>query len=186
MLQKLIENYTPSNEQEASDKQNILKLMNTYNDLLHRTNEFAHFTSSSFVFNKAKDKCLMIYHNIYDSWAWTGGHNDGDPDPFNVAAKELVEETGITNFKPISKEIFALDIMGVNGHVKRGKYVSTHLHLNTTFVFEADEQDTLTANPEENSGVQWIKISELQQKVRETHMLPIYNKIINKVLNLNN
>lgn len=37
----------------------------------------------------------MIYHKIYNSWAWTGGHSDGDNDLLHVAMKEAKEETGI-------------------------------------------------------------------------------------------
>ena len=41
----------------------------------------------------------MIYHNIYKSWSWTGGHADGDSDLLNVAIRELKEETGVKNLK---------------------------------------------------------------------------------------
>ena len=34
--------------------------------------------ASSWLVNQAHDKVLMIYHNIYHSWAWTGGDADGD------------------------------------------------------------------------------------------------------------
>lgn len=48
----------------------------------------------------------MAYHNIYKSWAWTGGHSDGDSDLLNVALKEAKEETGLENLKVLSDGIF--------------------------------------------------------------------------------
>ena len=42
----------------------------------------------------------MIYHNIYNSWAWPGGHADGESDLLGVAMREVMEETGIKNLKP--------------------------------------------------------------------------------------
>ena len=49
----------------------------------------------------------MIFHKIYNSWSWTGGHADGDSDLLKVAIKEASEETGLKNIKPISKDIFS-------------------------------------------------------------------------------
>ena len=33
----------------------------------------------------------MAYHKIYDSWAWTGGHADGENDPEAIARREAEE-----------------------------------------------------------------------------------------------
>ena len=70
----------------------------------------------------------MIYHNIYNSWAWTGGHADGDNDLLYTALREVKEETGIKNVKILNKDIFSLEAICVNGHIKREKYVSSHMH----------------------------------------------------------
>jgi len=48
----------------------------------------------------------------------------------------------------------------VDGHVKRGHYVSSHLHLNVTYLLEADEADALAVKPDENSGVVWFSPEE--------------------------
>ncbi len=34
-------------------------------------------TVSSIILNPSLDAMLMVYHNIYQSLAWTGGHADG-------------------------------------------------------------------------------------------------------------
>ena len=94
-LKTKIENYNPYNEQEEKDKQTMLKYIHTFDNILTRENEFGHFTASSWVVNKERTKVLMIYHNIYQSWAWTGGHSDGEADLLKVAIKELKEETGV-------------------------------------------------------------------------------------------
>ena len=146
-----IERYQPYNEQEEKDKQTILKYINTFDDVLTRKNEFGHFTASSWVLNKERTKVLMIYHNIYKSWAWTGGHADGDTDLLNTAIRELKEETGVKNVKVLDDDIFSLEIVCVNGHMKRGEYVSSHVHLNLTFLLEVDENETLKMKEDENS-----------------------------------
>lgn len=177
-----IKKYIPFNEQEEKDKSLFLKCMNDFKDILTRDNTIAHLTSSAFAINKDRNKFLMIYHNIYDSWAWTGGHSDGDEDQLQVAIKELKEETGVKNPKALLNEAYALDVLTVNGHVKRGEYVSSHLHLNLTYLIECSEEEALTLKENENSGVKWIPFDEVKDYCSEPHMIPIYEKLIKKLL----
>lgn len=176
-MEQLITAYEPTNEQEAQDKVQILACMNAFEDVLTRDNTIAHFTCSGMVFNKARTHVLMIYHNIYDSWGWTGGHADGEADFLAVAQREVLEETGV-HATPITTDIIALDVLTVFGHVKKGVYVSPHLHLNVTYAFEADDAVALTVKEDENSGVAWMAIEEIDANVKEEHMKPIYAKIL--------
>ena len=72
-IRQAIENYTPFNEQEAADKTLILAFLAANPDAFYRSNRIAHMTASAWVVNPARDKVLMVYHKIYDSWSWTGG-----------------------------------------------------------------------------------------------------------------
>jgi 8-oxo-dGTP pyrophosphatase MutT (NUDIX family) len=180
-LKNIIENFKPYNEQEQKDKETFLKWMDSFEDLLTRNNEFAHFTSSAFVVNKEKTKVLMIYHKIYDSWGWTGGHADGEDDLLSVALREVEEETGVKKLKPVSNDIFLLDILSVIGHFKRGKYVSAHVHLSVAYLIEADENEPLRIKEDENSGVAWVPIGEVVAKSTEPHMKILYKKAIDKI-----
>lgn len=181
-----LKNYIPYDEQEKSDKKLMLKFIETHDDVLTRNNEFGHFTSSAWVLNKKRDKVLMIYHNIYKSWAWTGGHADGESNLLNTAIKEVKEETGIKNVEPIFDDIFSIELICVDGHIKNGKYVSSHVHLNYTYLLEADENDELFVKKDENSGVKWINIDEVSKISSEKWMVDnIYNKLNNKLNKLN-
>ena len=181
-LRERIEQYQPYNEQEEKDKQNMLKHIDQFDDVLTRKNEFAHFTASSWLVNKQRTKVLMIYHNIYQSWAWTGGHADGESNLLDVAIREAKEETGITNIRPIQNDIFSLEIICVNGHVKHGKYVSSHVHLNVGYLLEADENEDLRIKADENSGVKWIPIDQVTQMCSEEWVKErVYSKLIDKM-----
>lgn len=176
-----IRNYNPYNEQEERDKELILECVDNSSNILTRENTVAHITSSGYIINKTRDKVLMIYHNIYKSWAWTGGHADGDSDLLYVAIKEAQEETGLKNVKPIHNDILSLDVLNVNGHIKRGKYVSSHLHLSVAYLLEADENEELIVNEEETSGVKWIPINEIHKYSSEPYMVNVYNKFNEKI-----
>lgn len=180
-LRKQIENYVPYNEQEEKDKSLMLKYMDTFDDVLTRENEMCHFTASNWIVNKERTKVLMIYHNIYKSWAWTGGHADGDDNLLHVALKEVEEETGLKKLKVLSDGIYGLQILTVDPHIKRGKYVASHVHLDCCFLLEADENDSLTIKEDENSGVKWVDINEVTSLTNEEKMKPIYKKLNEKL-----
>ena len=108
-----IKNFEPMNEQEQNDKKLILKFIKKNDDVLYRDNEYAHMTSSGLIFNEKLDKILMVHHNIYNTWSWTGGHADGEADLLKVAIKEAKEETSIENIGVLDENIIAIDILPV-------------------------------------------------------------------------
>jgi 8-oxo-dGTP pyrophosphatase MutT (NUDIX family) len=173
--------YEPSNEQEKNDKSVILQYIeHFYHNILTRENQIAHMTSSGVILNKSLDKMLMIHHNIYKTWTWTGGHADGDSNMLEVALKEAREETGAANIQPLISDLASIDIIPVYGHRKRGQYISSHLHLNTSYILIADENEELFMNEEETSGVRWIEVNNLDHYSNEPYLIDIYNKIIEK------
>ena len=151
-----IERYIPFNDQEERDRVLILRALREEKNIFSRENEAMHMTASAWVTNETQDRVLMAYHNLYDSWSWLGGHADGECDLLSVALREVCEESGITRVRPASEEIFSLEILTVDGHEKRGRYVPSHLHLNVTYLLIADEDDVLRIKPDENSGVKWF------------------------------
>lgn len=183
-LKKELENYIPYNEQEESDKNMMLEYIDTFNDVLTRDNKMCHFTASCWILNKEKTKVLMIHHNIYNSWSWVGGHADGDDDLLHVALKEANEETGLENVKQLYDGIYSIEILTVDGHVKRGNYVSSHLHLDCCFLLEADEKESIRIKEDENSGIKWIDINEASIITNEEKMRPIYRKLNEKIKTL--
>ena len=106
-LEQQLRAFRPANEQEASDRRLMLQYMAMFSNLYTRENEMAHLTASSWVVNPARTKVLMAYHNIYDSWAWLGGHADGMEDLLAVAQKEVLEESGVQT-TPVSSDIFSV------------------------------------------------------------------------------
>ena len=150
MIQELIR-YQPYNEQEAADKELMLQLLQTEPHIFERTCQAAHMTASAWVVNKDWTKVLLAYHNLYQSWAWLGGHADGE--------KDLL-----------------------CGHEKRGVYVPTHLHLNVTYLLQADDREQTRIKADENSAVGWFPIEEAVMKSAEPWMRErIYRKLNEKL-----
>ena len=178
----MIKNYVPYNEQEVSDI-NFFINCERKEQILTRDNELCHLCSSAFIINKKRDKVLCIYHNIYNSWTWVGGHADGDDDMLYVAKKETEEETGLKNFVVLSSNPIAIDSLPVASHYKRGKFIPAHTHLSIAFLFEADENDCIRIKADENSNIGWLTFSELVKFSKEPHMVKVFEKIIDRIKN---
>ena len=164
-LKQQIENFKPFSEQEEKDKEYFLKFIDTFDDVLTRENVFGHLCSSAWVLNKTRTKVLLVYHNIFGGYVFPGGHLDGETNCLSVALREVEEETGV-KAKPISEEMFSLWTCAVSAHIKCGKFISSHIHLDIDFICEADENQPLKIKPDENQSVIWANIDEIGKTIK--------------------
>ncbi|MBQ3509273.1 MAG: A/G-specific adenine glycosylase [Peptococcaceae bacterium] len=180
-LREQIVAYEPENDVEQQYKEEILRQWDCTGDEIFERPDEGHFTASSIILNPAMDKMLMVYHNIYQSMGWTGGHADGAQNLLQKAMDEAKEETGIQEVYPLCSEILSLDILPVHSHKKRGRLVSAHRHYNVTYGLIAPEKQKLTIKPDENSEVRWVSLDEWKPLCSEPHMIPVYEKIIERM-----
>ena len=159
-LSEALSAYRPWNAQEEQDVAELRRRLDSGEELWTRENASAHLTASAWVVSPDRTKALMCYHRIYNSWSWLGGHADGETDLLRVALREVREESGLTRVRPVTKDLFSVEILTVDGHEKRGRYVSSHLHLNVTYLLEADPDEPLRVKADENSGLAWFPLDE--------------------------
>ncbi|MBE5785490.1 MAG: NUDIX domain-containing protein [Clostridiales bacterium] len=177
--------YIPADDREAQEKEMILSYVKQHPDtVLQRGNLAAHFTSSAFIVNAAGDKMLMVHHTQRGVWAWPGGHADGESDLAFVARKEAEEETGIRNLKLLSEMPASLDVLHVHGHIKKGKWVNTHLHLTTAYIFLADEQAPIWVKEDENTAVAWLPFSFINAEHFDEEDVYLYGKLAKRTKKL--
>lgn len=179
-LRQEIENYIPFNEQEKKDKEQFLRFIDTFDDVLTRDNIFGHFSASAFLVNKKRNKMVVVYHIINDGWIYPGGHADGDDNLLSVAVREVEEETGL-KAKILDENIYAIQSAPVKGHIKSGKYVSSHIHFDVLYLMEADDRMPLKYKENESKGVKWISFEEADDKTMCDFIRPIHKKIIEKL-----
>lgn len=173
--------FQPGDAREAQEQRMILEMIDRLgNAILTRESEIAHMTASSIIVSPDRRRTLMAFHRIYNSWAWTGGHADGESDFEAVARREAQEETGISGLRRLGGGIASLEILPVWAHVRRGKPVGSHLHLNVSYLFEADDSLPLSVREDENSAVGWLAVDRLGESVSEPPMLPVYERLLRR------
>ena len=94
------------------------------------------------------------------------------------------EETGAVHILPLSAEIASVDILPVWGHVKRGKYVCAHQHLNVSYLLTADEGDPLRPRAGENTQVAWLDAERMLEITNEWQMDYVYTKLLDRARSL--
>lgn len=183
MIIKELKKYQPLDEFEKNDQKLMLMAYQIFEDELLNRFPFFHFTVSAVIFDETYEQVLFMFHNIYQSYAWMGGHMDGSRDLKQSIIKEVFEETGLKNIEFIKEGPVSLEILPVNRHIKNGEVVSAHEHYNITYAIKASVSEKLTNNIQESKNLKWLNISELHNYVSEKEMLPIYKKIIERVKN---
>ncbi len=175
-------NYAPYDDAEEGAVRSFRQFLQAFGDKAYsRDNLIGHLCASSWIVNRERNKVLMVYHNLYDSWSWTGGHADGCMNLPVVALREAREETGLERAVFLREEPLDLNVLSVYNHVKRGVFVPTHLHFNVVYLLEADEKEALRCKSDENSGVKWIDFEQVQSYCGEKEILPYYKRIMEKI-----
>lgn len=179
-LRSQIEDFKPYDERETSDRELILRCMGTFDDVLTRENTICHFTASCWVVNHERTKALMLFHNIEQIWMWPGGHADGEINLAEVAEREVREETNLSSTRLLDDKFFDLEVFAVPPHVRREKFVSSHIHLNLGYIFEADENEKFQVKPDENSAIRWMTFEDIIAAAKAGKMSDHYQKLIDK------
>lgn len=182
-LIKELENHTPFDELEKVDTESFKQFLTAFGDFAYsRDCLVGHIAPTAWIVNPSHTKVLMAHHNIYNSFAWLGGHADEDKDCLRVVLKEINEESGLNTLKVLNdNKIFDVNAIRVMPHMKRGKQVSHHIHFNPTYLIEADENEELKIAEGENSALKWIACEDVLAAVTEEYIKPIYARLMKKV-----
>ena len=69
--------FVPGCEQETADRELILRRLEEDPGVWGRESP-THLTTSAWAVDARGERVLLVYHKIYDSWSWVGGHADGE------------------------------------------------------------------------------------------------------------
>ncbi len=115
-----------------------------------------HLTGSAWLVDAAGERVLLTHHRKLNRWLQLGGHADGDHDLLRVALREAEEESGIDGIKPLSEQIFDLDVHLIPTRANEPE----HFHYDVRFLLQCPEGQSPVVS-DESHALQWMTIPEL-------------------------
>ncbi len=130
-----------------------------------------HVTGSAWIIDEAGTHALLTHHRKLGIWVQLGGHADGDPDIAAVAMREAEEESGLSDLRLVSPEIFDIDIHAIPA---RGDEPE-HFHYDCRFLIQATASHEFIVS-EESHDLKWIALNKMGDYTTEDSVLRMVNK----------
>ena len=118
---------------------------------------------------------LLTHHRRMNKWVQLGGHTDGDSDVLAAALREAGEESGIEGIRPLSGDIFDIDVHRIPA---RGGEPA-HYHYDIRFIATVTGSEDYTVS-DESHDLAWVKIEKLTEYTTEDSMLRMRRKWVKK------
>jgi len=155
------------------------KYLKKYNDLemINWNNQEGHLTVGAFVYCKAKDKFLILYHKDLKMYLYPGGHIEkADKSLLEAAKRELKEETGLENEMPflIDNQLLPFDIDTHFIPFNKRIQMKEHYHFDFRYLFLIDDIKDIFIDKEECKNYKWVSSSQLEKD-------KIYRNIVSKI-----
>ena len=168
-----LKKYKPYNEREKEDVNKTIDFLENNENCFSRSNLKGHVTSGAYVCD-GKGEILLNHHKEADMWFQFGGHSDGEENSFNVAKREIEEETSITDIKLAKPFIFDVAVNEIPYSQRKNE--PEHLHYDVNFIFVVENKDFKVSN--ESVDIRWVTIDEALKLVdkRDYSMLRMINK----------
>ncbi len=136
----------------------LRQFVETHTDCFERSLSVGHVTGSAWILDRQRAFALLTHHRKLDKWLQPGGHADGDSDILRVAMREAREESGLEEIRPVSEDIFDVDIHAIPAR----KTEPAHLHYDVRFLLEADRNAPLALS-EESRSLRWVALDRIAQ-----------------------
>ena len=157
-LIKSLNKFTPYDERENYDLIETLHFLNSTQNAFDRSNPSGHITAGALVCDTAGN-VLLNHHKKTGMWFQFGGHSDGNPNTYEVALREVFEESGINTFLSASDSIFDVSIQDIEPNKKRNE--PAHHHYDINFLFVAKDHNFKISN--ESTEIKWCSLDEARE-----------------------
>lgn len=170
LLNKL-NGYAPTAENETGAHRRIVDFVGAQADCFERSLTIGHITGSAWLVDVTGSTVLLTHHRKLGKWLQLGGHADGDPDVVAVALREATEESGLTDIRVLSDDIFDVDVHRIPGHGE----TPAHDHYDIRFLLQATTDDPIRIS-DESIALRWFTRAEVPQLDTDESVLRMNRK----------
>lgn len=167
-----LDRYRIEDEDERADAERVRRLVSSVPDPWSRS-EPLHLTASALVVDRASNRLLLRWHERLERFQQVGGHGDpGEEDPLSVALREAMEETSLSDLRPVVSDagLQAGDFVHVVVvKVPAGAGEGAHEHADLRYLLETHEPERATPeNP--RAALRWLTWEEAFDLVTSTNL----------------
>jgi len=183
-LSHIVNTYLSIFPNEKENLKLLLDQLSKPKDLVDRKNFVGHITASGFVLDRDRRKVLMIRHIALDKLLQPGGHLEViDESPLEGAIREIIEETGVADFKNLEFLVENPNIpIDINTHfipenIKKQEPAHFHHDFRYCFVLK-NHMPNLINQLEEVSECKFVELSVLSDLDKFGNVYKKVNKLI--------
>ncbi|HEY0583691.1 MAG TPA: NUDIX domain-containing protein [Chloroflexota bacterium] len=138
-----------------------------------------HATGSAIIVDPVQRRVLLRWHQRQQAWLQVGGHGDpGEDDPYAVALREGVEETGLTDLRPWPDVERPTVIQVAIVPVPAGKGEPAHEHADIRYALATSSPETIT--PESaHALLEWLTVDEALLRAADENLRVGLRRIAN-------
>jgi len=166
----------PSDGQALNSRELILLLLESAPDPFSRSHFTpGHITCTGLVLAPKGQRVLIVHHRRLGRWLLPGGHVEPeDAEIWDVAQREVVEETAVELAPDAAPRLVSMDVHGIpsNG---REPY---HLHHDLLFAFRAVGDDVLCSP--ESREVRWCTPAEFDRYALPDNLRRAYWRFVGR------
>lgn len=170
-LASALDLYRPSSTAEAADVALLRSVL--AGDPWDRSTPL-HATASALIVHPPTQRVLLRWHARQRAWLQVGGHADpGETDPLDVALREGVEETGLSDLTPWPDAGIAHVVIVP---VPAAPHEPAHEHADVRYVLATEHPDA--ARPEKpGAELRWLPIAEARSLTTEPNVRETLDRV---------
>lgn len=162
---EIVSAYLTRHPGEVERLRDFTDYLSTNDELFNRRNFNGHITTSAIVFDPERTKILLIVHKTLGRFLQPGGHFEGDDSLAASAAREVLEETGVTvDPHPLGDGDHPVDIDAHWMPANAKKQEDGHWHFDFRYLFTSGHCHEFSLQEEEVSGCAWHPLDSEEAK----------------------